>query len=211
MRRNPTSFLGLSLCLFAAWFVAVRANSAPPPAAKQENLIIPGKRVGLITPGMSADEIRKVYGAKNLVMAQIPIAEGAFLEGAKLFAGSDRELQLIWKDGDPKKILSDVNVIGSAWVFESGIRVGSTLLEVEKINGKPFMMSGFDWDYGGYAVDFQGGKLKNLGLRFTYGTRQIDLSLVGDKSISSGDSKLRALNPTVEKPITVNMTPEGKG
>jgi hypothetical protein len=185
--------------------LAEKIDAAPPVEVKQENLIVPGKRVGLITPGMSADEIRKVYGAKNLVMAQIPIPEGAFLDGATLFAGTDRELQLIWKDGDPKKILSDVNVVGTAWIFENGIHVGSTLLEVEKINGKPFMMSGFDWDYGGYAVDFQGGKLKNLSLRFTYGERQIDPSLSGDKTISSSNPKLRTLNPTVEKSITVHM------
>lgn len=204
MRRRFIPLFVLFLSALCFWTVEVKA--APPGEARQENLVVPGKRVGRLTPGMSADEIRKVYGAKNLVMAQIPIPEGAFLDGARLFVGTDRELQLIWKDGDARKILSDVNVVGSAWVFENGIHVGSTLLEVEKINGKPFMMSGFDWDYGGYAVDFQGGKLKNIGLRFTYGERQIDPSLAGDKTISSSNAKLRALNPTVEKPITVSMT-----
>jgi len=182
-------------------------SSAAPKFAgtHEENLIIPGQKVGRMTPGMTAEQIRKIYGSANLVPADLPAPEGATIEGAKLFPGTDRELELIWKDGDPNKVLVEVNVIGSAWVIEGGLKAGMTLLEVEKINGKPFKISGFDWDYGGYAVDFAGGAIHGLSLRFTYGDKQVDSSLIGDKTISSGDAKLRALNPKVEKPIMVHM------
>lgn len=194
------------LCLLFILFWAGTSVQAAEALAVTD-LIVPGKSVGLLKPGMSAEEIIRLYGEANVKMTNIPIAEGDTLEGAKLFAGTDRELDLIWKHGDPKKIISDVNVIGKAWIFSNGLKVGMTLVEVEKLNGKPFQISGFDWDYGGWVTDFQGGTLAlGVGVRFTYGNRQIDEYLLGDKSLLSTDPKLRALNPTVDQPITVNLS-----
>jgi hypothetical protein len=34
-----------------------------------------------------------------------------------------------------------------------------TLAEIEKINGKPFKLYGFEWDFGGRSSNWQGGEL----------------------------------------------------
>jgi hypothetical protein len=44
----------------------------------------------------------------------------------------------------------------------SGITIGSSLAEVQKVNGKPFLVSGFDWDYGGFVADWKGGALSRM-------------------------------------------------
>ena len=171
-----------------------------------DNTIILGKRVGLIKPGMTAEDIEKAYGKTNLKNMDLPGPEGSSFPGAKLFEGTERELEIVWdpeKEGE--KIVFDVRVLGTAWKIENGLKAGMTIEEVEKINGKPFKIAGFSWDYGGYA-NFEGGKLEGkVSLRFNPSTDDIPDYLQGDKELLSTDKKLRAVKPVVEEMITVFM------
>jgi len=191
------------LCLLLAFTTALVHAEEFDPA---DNTIVLGKRVGLIKPGMTATELERAYGKDNVKHEDIPGAEGEMIPGARLFADTDRELEVIWDpENEKKKVVFDAHVIGTAWKFENGLKVGMTLEEVEKINGKPFKISGFAWDYGGYA-NFEGGKLLGkVSLRFNPSTEEIPEYLMGDKELSSTDKKLRAAKPMVEAPISVFM------
>jgi hypothetical protein len=191
------------LCLLLAFTTSLVHADEFDPA---DNTIVLGKRVGLIKPGMTATELEHAYGKDNVKHEDIPGAEGETIPGARLFADTDRELEVIWDpENEKKKVVFDVHVIGTAWKFENGLKVGMTLEEVEKINGKPFKISGFAWDYGGYA-NFEGGKLfGKVSLRFNPSTEEIPEYLMGDKELSSTDKKLRAAKPMVEAPISVFM------
>ncbi|MBL9131991.1 MAG: hypothetical protein JNG86_12370 [Verrucomicrobiaceae bacterium] len=171
-----------------------------------DNTIVLGKRVGLIKPGMTAADLEKAYGKANVKHEDIAAAEGETIPGARLFAGTERELEITWDpENEKKKVVFDVRVIGAAWKFENGLKTGLTIEEVEKINGKPFKVAGFEWDYGGYA-NFEGGKLASkVGLRFNPSTEQIPEYLIGDKQIASTDKKLRAAKPLVAGTISVFM------
>jgi hypothetical protein len=46
----------------------------------------------------------------------------------------------------------------NAWNV-AGITIGSTLAEVQKVNGRPFLVNGFEWDYGGLVTNWKGGML----------------------------------------------------
>ena len=172
----------------------------------KDNTIVLGKRVGLIKPGMSATDIERAYGKENLKLQKIPGAEGEEIDGAKLFAGTDRELEIVWDpDNDKKQVVFDIRVIGKAWKFENGLKSGMTVAEIEKINGKPFKIAGFDWDYGGYA-NFEGGKLDGkVSIRFSPSTENVPDYLSGDKQLSSSDKQLRAAKPLVDEGISVFM------
>jgi len=192
------------LCLLALVVSAAILHADEINAA--DNTIVLGKRVGLIKPGMTSTEIESAYGKANLQYEDIPGAEGETIPGARLFAGTERELAITWNpENEKKKVVFDVRIIGAAWKFENGLKVGMTIEEVEKINGKPFKVMGFEWDYGGYA-DFAGGKLsQKVGLRFNPSTEDIPAYLMGDKQLSSTDKKLRAAKPLVEGYISVFM------
>lgn len=187
------------LLLFSALLHAEEPTSA-------DNTIVLGKRVGLIKPGMTAADIEKAYGKKNLKNMDLPGPEGSTFPGAKLFEGTERELEIVWDpEKENTKIVFDVRILGTAWKFENGLKSGMTIEEVEKINGKPFKVMGFSWDYGGYA-NFEGGKLDGkVSIRFNPSTDEIPDYLQGDKQISSTDKKLRAVKPVVEEMITVFM------
>lgn len=171
-----------------------------------DNTIVLGKRVGLIKPGMTAADIERGYGKKNLKNMDLPGPEGSTFPGAKLFEGTERELEIVWDpEKEEKKVVFDIRIVGKAWTFENGLKAGMTIEEVEKINGKPFKIAGFSWDYGGYA-NFEGGKLAGkLTIRFNPSTDEIPDYLQGDKQLSSTDKKLRAVKPKVEEGITVFM------
>lgn len=184
-----TSFL-LS-CLFASPLV----HAADIPV--DDTTVIPDVRVGPIEKGMTMFGLKTVFGGGKVKPAKLDGAEGETIDGARMFAGTDRELEIIFNpEGDEKEIF-DIRLIGKAWKFDNGLKSGLTMTEVEKINGKPFKIFGFGWDYGGYA-DFKGGKLEGkVSLRFDPGAGEIPASLSGDKQISTTDKKLRALNPKV--------------
>jgi hypothetical protein len=171
-----------------------------------DNTIVLGKRVGLIKPNMTAADIERAYGKKNLKNMDLPGPEGSTFPGAKLFEGTERELEIVWDpEKEGKKVVFDIRIIGKAWTFENGLKAGMSIEEVEKINGKPFKVAGFSWDYGGYA-NFEGGKLAaKLSVRFNPSSEEIPEYLQGDKQISSSDKKLRAVKPVVEEGITVFM------
>lgn len=172
----------------------------------KDNTIVLGKRVGLIKPGMTATDIERAYGKGSLKQQKIPGAEGEEIDGAKLFADTDRELEIVWDpDNEKKQVVFDIRVMGKAWKFENGLKSGMTVAEVEKINGKPFKIAGFEWDYGGYA-NFEGGKLEGkVSIRFSPTTENIPEYLSGDKQLSSTDKKLRAAKPLVDEGISVFM------
>jgi len=188
-----------SLLLFTA---LLHADEFDP----KDNTIVLGKRVGLIKPGMTATDIERAYGKGSLRLQKIPGAEGEEIDGAKLFAGTDRELEIGWDpDNDQKQVVFDIRVMGKAWKFENGLKSGMTVEEVEKINGKPFKIAGFEWDYGGYA-NFEGGRLEGkVSVRFSPTTENIPEYLSGDKQLSSTDKKLRAAKPLVDEGISVFM------
>ena len=192
-----------------AFFILLALSTAFLRASAQDatdSTIVLGKRVGLIKPGMTAAQIETAYGATNVHHEDIPGAEGETIPGARLFADTGRELEIIWDpENEKKKVVFDVRVIGADWKFENGLKVGMTIEEVEKINGKPFKVAGFSWDYGGYA-NFEGGKLAaKVSIRFNPSTEEIPEYLVGDKELSSTEKKLRAAKPVVEVPISVFM------
>ncbi|WP_316160233.1 hypothetical protein [Bradyrhizobium sp. SZCCHNRI20481] len=85
----------------------------------------------------------------------------------------------------------------------AGVTLGSTLAEVQKINGRPFLIREFFTDGGGFVVDWRGGALGRLlpggcwiAVRFGKG-REMGAP-EGDR-ISSGDARARKWAPVVEQ------------
>lgn len=170
-------------------------------------LVVPGKRIGLITPGMSAVDLEKAYGAENVKRGDLDGPEGTTIPGARLFAGTDRELEVIWDESGKRVEL--VRIIGSAWTFENGLKAGMSVEEVEKINGKPFKIFGWGWDYGGSALIEEGELAGKVMLSFDPGDAEIPDGLVGDVELSSTDPKVRALKPVVSPNLSLFLGAKG--
>ena len=106
---------------------------------------------------------------------------------------------LLWHEADFVR-LREIRIrrSESPWITEQGVKVGSSLQEVEEINQGPFLLSGFEWDYAGSTLDWQSGILQsNLALVFAE-PEKMHKSLLGDQSFSSDHKRMHAANPMVQ-------------
>ncbi len=152
--------------------------------------------------------LQDTFGADNVTNEAYDGAEGETGEVTVLYAKDPaKRLEFTWLDDEAKTGLAAVDVPGeSQWVSEAGMKNGATLADVEKINGGPFMMTGFDWDLGGAIIDAKDGKLVHqpgeclLGASFAPDEKTPDdvrSKVSGDGEFASDDASMKAANPTV--------------
>ena len=149
----------MRIAFFALLFVAAPAFAqAPPP---QEGAITCSSPVA---PNDSGKSLRQRYG-KDAVVQELPGAEGETYKGLVLLPrAADRRIEISFTDDAMKRATGFTirdKAKTSRWNL-AGITIGSSLAEVQKTNGKPFLVSGFDWDYGGFVADWKGGALGRM-------------------------------------------------
>jgi len=194
----PSRFLRtLPLLLLA--LLAAPAHSAPRDAGTL-------KCTGPFAREATHDGLVKAFGKGNVTSERVSVGEGEMARATVVFARDrTRRLEVFWRDAKKRRGVSEVRTsTGSTWRAPQGIAVGMALAEVERINGKPFLLAGFGWDYGGTATDWQGGALATqdggcrLMLRFEQ-TQQTHADIDGDRDIASDDAGMRSAAPVVEE------------
>ena len=162
----------------------------------------------------SADEaaLVKRFGRAAVRSVELTGAEGQTDRGTALNAGDPaRRLDVFWSDSAHRRRPASLLIRdGSRWRLRlSGgttLGLGAGLGEVEAVNGRPFAVSGFYWDYGGYATDWKGGTLAalpggcTLSVRFNPDPKAAGAAtdrVSGEKTFSSSSPALKAVTPTV--------------
>ena len=161
-------------------------------------LIVPGHRVGEILASDSEQDIVDRLGADQVDRGEFMIGEGEFVEATYVYPSSEKELILLWQEGDFKH-LREIRIrrSNSPWTTQEGITVGSTLREVELVNNSPFLLSGFGWDYAGSTLDWQSGILDDdLTLIFAE-PKNVHKDLLGDESYPSDHKRMQSANPQI--------------
>ena len=176
-------------------------KETPPPTASKDVLAPPtaftidaSKRiVGLITAADTEAELIQSYGEKNVQKREIGLGEGETAPGTVIFPGTDEELIIEWQDGQEYQKIKRVRLEGenASWKTVDGISIGTSLEELEKINGKAFQFYGFEWDYAGTTNEWENGKIsKNLTLILTpENPEAVFPDLLGDQLFSSDNAK----------------------
>ncbi len=161
----------------------------------------------------NADErtLARFFGAENVERANIPVGEGNTEPGTVIFAKDpEKRIDILWHDAYARP---NVVIIrnGSTWPgavtgLDKPVANGATLAEIETMNGKPFTLTGFGWDLGGYSNSWDGGRLDkpvggcNLSLRFDPAKDAPGDALDkvnGDVEFLSTDSAVRQVKPVV--------------
>jgi hypothetical protein len=177
-------------------------RGAPPKAA-------PARDVNCKGPfGADSGHVRlaQVFGTDNVVFSDVD-GPGGKLQASILYPKDPkRRLELLWKNNTSRSGLMVIAINGqSTWTAPKGVRVGMPIAAVEKINGKPFNLTGFSSE-GSSASDWQGGALLNLpggckmGMRFIMdqrATAEARDAVSGSKELQSSDASVRAVRPTV--------------
>ena len=135
-------------------------------ASAQNWEIVPGKNVGPITADTSEVQLIAIYGRENVKRMNIDVGEGEVQPGTVIFPNDvKRKAQILWRDpatrAQPESVM--IRDKGTLWKTDRGITIGTTLKTIEELNGRPFVLTGFGWDYSGTLMHANGGRVVELG------------------------------------------------
>jgi hypothetical protein len=138
---------------------------APAPVTSAEWRIIPGRSADFITAESNEKDLAQHYGARMVESQRIDIGEGETAPGTVLFpSDSGRRLEIIWQDSVTRARPARLILRGDStrWSLNGGVSLGTSLPELERLNGRPFQLAGFGWDYSGVVYDWSRGRLDSL-------------------------------------------------
>lgn len=161
---------------------------------------------GPFAKNASHDQLVKAFGARN-VTVQTTAAGGA---SSVLFPSDPkRRLEVTWRDPAGRRRPATIVVEAQSTWRARGFRIGDQLAQVEKVNGKPFRLSGFDGGAtGGAARDWLGGGLDKLsggcllGMRFAPGPNAPGNA---QAKIASGDLQSDSPDVKAVKPVVIEL------
>lgn len=150
--RNRILLLAMGLALVATPAVAGNKIKTVPtePVACE----------GVFGPTSSEAQVKEFFGAENVVTGTVYGPEGIEILATTAFPDDpDRRIQFVWWDEENLRYASYIELARNQET-PAGVRIGQSVAEVQAINGAPFSINGFWWDYGGNAV-FDKGALTN--------------------------------------------------
>jgi len=153
--------------------------------------------------------LAQVFGAQNVAFIEVDGPVNSKLMASVLFPkDAKRRLEVLWNNEATRTGTQVIAINGqSAWVGPRGLKLGMPLLGLEKLNGKPFKMTGFA-ENGSTVADWQGGALASLpggckvGLRLSPDRRTTDEArkrVADANELESTDPSVRAVRPTVSE------------
>jgi len=190
-------------------------NEAAPPAAatraaRHESSAAPPHTVacsGAFAKNSSHIRLAQFFGPQNLAYTEVNGAQNTKLQASVLYPKDPkRHLEVMWTNESSRAGTSVIAINGqSTWTGPKGLHLGLPLAALEKLNGKPFQLAGFDQENAGTALDWQGGALEKIP-----GGCKVSVRLVPDPKASddarkeaggatlmSSDAAVRAVKPTI--------------
>jgi len=190
--------------------VLLRASPLTANESAQWN-IDPSGKTGPITPRMTEASLIKTFGKQSVTWGDCDIGEGQSVPGTILFPDDPtRRLEIMWEDNKNRSLPKQARVYGekTRWVTWGGVTLGTTLKDLEHLNGKPFELYGFEWDYSGQVKSWNGGIVQErfgdnrFVVRFsppedTTASEQERNTVAGDSTFSSSNPVMQKINPRV--------------
>lgn len=162
-----------------------------------------------MTVSGSEEDLKEAYGAANVSTSSIELGEGETAVGTILFPDDPLgRLEILWQDSDSRQRPARIILRGSRslWTLPGGVTLGTRLQELERLNGRPFQLAGFAWDYEGVVLSWLGGTLeRDLGpdvkvyLAPAPEDRALDAysQVLGDRPYSSALPQMQRLDPAI--------------
>ncbi len=142
----------------------------------------------------SSNDLKRIYADAN-----IKEDVGMFDEGTEeraytiLFPDTEDELHITW-DNAGKTRLHDIRYTEKGkWKSNTGIKVGTTYEELNRLNGKEISFYGFGWDYSG-AVVWNDGKFENSNIFVFLEGNSIPGDFYGDHIIEATPEEITSMN-----------------
>jgi hypothetical protein len=203
------------------------SRKLPPPEMHAATNAMTGPRAEAATPSRPAAfpvvacsgpfaldsdnlSLAVAFDSKNVVFAEVDGGPIGKVPASILFPNnSKRRLEVWWSDQASRTRIYLIVINGqSGWTAPLGLRLGLTLAETEKLNRKPFKLTGFDTKNVASVSDWDGGALAALPGGCKAGVNlhsdpkapvKAVTALSADHEFSSADAVMRAIKPTVSE------------
>jgi hypothetical protein len=196
------------------------AASPPPVAAAAPAAAAPARNgsaaAGVVAcSGLFAKDSSHVklaqFFQKNADFGQVSGSGGSALNATILYPNNPKlRLEVLWQNEAARSDISVIVITGqSQWKGPKGLRLGLALAALEKLNGKPFKLSGFDQPEGSAAIDWQSGALAqlpgdcNVGVKFAADRKATpdQRAAAAGAEFLSNDAAIRAVKPAIAEII----------
>jgi hypothetical protein len=128
--------------------------------------VMPKQQVGNVISSMSEADLKRVYGEKNVARVNRGDVKTV------IYPNTDNELEISWKKGQEYKKLEVAIIRKGDWKTAEGIQIGSTVEDLERINGKKIDL--YTLEDGMAIVRWQGGSVnKNLKVLVNLDTKKV--------------------------------------
>jgi len=155
-------------------------------------------------------KLAMAFHSKNVAFTQVDGGSAGKVMASVLFAKDPKQRLEVWWSRPASRSDTHLIVINgqSDWTAPGDLRLGLTLSDLERLNGKSFKLSGFDKNSIATLSDWNGGELAALpggckvgiSLRAALTAPASTLGVLpADREFSSTDAALRAVNPTVSE------------
>ena len=153
---------------FAIVFLWVASALAQP----NDWLILPGKRLGPITPDTGRADLERLFGKANIEDRDVDTGEGPEPATVVFPNIPDASLAILWRQelgGDlyheDRNKVSEILICYQRltgickWHTANGVSLGTTLERLETLNGHAFQIEPWGYDLGGIISSWMGGRL----------------------------------------------------
>lgn len=183
--------------------VAAKPGTARAPRAKSFRTAVECSGPFAKDSGMLA--LANTYDARNMIFTQETV-QGAQVGVTVLFPKDPRRRLEVWWQNLNRTGLYLIDIAGrSIWTAPKGLRLELSLEQLEKLNRKPFTLSGFDDKDVASVADWNGGELASLpggckaGVSLHVKAKKANTELPAKDHYSSDDPAVRALKPSVSE------------
>jgi hypothetical protein len=156
-------------------------------------------------------KLATIYTSQNVAFTNVEGPDGTTVMASVLFPkDAKRRLEVWWQDEAARTGTYLIVINGeSTWVAPKGLKLGLPLAAIEKLNGRPFKLKGFDKD-GSTVTDWQGGALAQLPGGCKVGVRMMPDPTApaasrgaasGNREFASSDAHMRAVKPAIAEII----------
>lgn len=129
-----------------------------------DSMLITDSSWGLITAATDFERLVAYYGKEKIEDRRVCDLECQdSINVTILLPNTRNESTIYWKDGAYHKTIDRIECYwdSSAWHTSNGVKIGSGLSDLVRLNGKKINFYGFGWDYGGTITSYNDGALEH--------------------------------------------------
>lgn len=143
----------------------VAAPSAAGLLPNPNTILVSCDAVGKISLSDTYEEVLRKAGQANVKQDSV-FVKGIFQHAfaTKVWKGTAGEITINWQENEqPYRNIQNIiiDLLGSTYVVQNGMKIGSPMSLINKLNGKSFLLIGFSGQNGGTLMNFNGGNLIN--------------------------------------------------